>query len=85
MRRIPETTPAEIRKNKDNANTDNAPAPTAVPAESAGTNITTQAVQTGDNMDVAAIIWSLVLLAAVAGAGVLVYFHRRRTDEPKSK
>ena len=72
-------------ENKDNANTDNAPAPTAVPAESAGTNITTQAVQTGDNMDVAAIIWSLVLLAAVAGAGVLVYFHRRRTDEPKSK
>ncbi len=69
--------------NKDNTGTDNAPAP--APAENVGTNITTQAVQTGDNMNVAAILWSLVLLAAVAGAGVLVYTHKRRSENSKSE
>ena len=75
--KTPENNSGGNTENKDNTNTDN------VPGETVGTNVTTQAVQTGDNMDAAAIIWSFVLLAAVAGAGALVYFRKRRTDQSK--
>lgn len=42
-----------------------------------GTEVTTAGVKTGDNMNVIAIIWSIVLLAVMAGAGVLVYSKRK--------
>ena len=49
-----------------------------------GQNVTTTAMKTGDNMNVSAIIWSIVLLAAAAGAGVLVY-RRRKENGIKSE
>ena len=53
--------------------------------EEVGENITTQAVKTGDNMNVAAVIWSIVFLAAAAGAGVLVYRRRHGADGTKTE
>lgn len=56
------------------------------PAEEAsavGVSVTTAAVKTGDNMNVSAIIWSIVLLAAAAGMGVLVYRKRRENGTKK--
>ncbi|MCM1044727.1 MAG: Ig-like domain-containing protein [Candidatus Gastranaerophilales bacterium] len=46
-------------------------------AAASATNVTTAAVKTGDHMNVSAVIWSIVLLAAVAGVGVLVYRKRK--------
>ncbi len=53
--------------------------------EEVGENVTTQAVKTGDNMNVAAVIWSIVFLAAAAGAGVLVYRRRHGADGTKTE
>ena len=44
-----------------------------------GENVKTQATKTGDHMNVAAAVWSVILLAAVAGAGLLVYMRKRRS------
>ncbi len=49
--------------------------------EETGENVTTHATRTGDHMNVAVIVWSVILLAAAAGAGVLVYLRRRRPGE----
>ena len=64
------------------------PTPTPVPSddgdddvEEAGENVTTHATRTGDHMNVAVIVWSIILLAAAAGAGVLVYLRKRKPGE----
>lgn len=49
--------------------------------EETGENVTTHATKTGDHMNVAVIVWSIILLAAAAGAGVLVYLRKRRPEE----
>lgn len=54
-------------------------------SDETGENVTTTAVKTGDNMNVAAVIWSIVLVAAAAGAGVLVYRRRRNSNGTKNE
>lgn len=78
----PENKPGNSGNDDGNKEEVTAPAPAE---NTVGTNVTTQAVKTGDDMNVAAILWSLLLLVAVVGAGVLVYFHRRRADNSKSE
>lgn len=54
-------------------------------SEETGENVNTTAVKTGDNMNVAAVIWSIILVAAAAGAGVLVYRRRRDSNGTKTE
>lgn len=68
----PTPTPAPAN-NDDDDEQEEAPA-----TQQTGENIVAQATKTGDSMNVAAVVCGLVLAAALAGAGALVYVRRRR-------
>ena len=53
--------------------------------QKAGASVSTQATKTGDNMNVAAMIWCIVLLAAVAGVGVMVVLRKRKMNGGKNE